>query len=80
MMPSRDAISKEFNFGDFRDAFAFMTVIAGKSEEAAHHPEWFNVYNKVQITWTTHDCQGTSQKDVDMATHCDAAYQTRLNK
>ena len=64
----RDAIYKEFLFKDFNQAFGFMTRIALKADKVDHHPEWFNVYNKVQITLATHDCGGVSVRDVNMAT------------
>merc|ERR1712126_215972 len=63
----RDAIYKEFIFKDFNQAFGFMTRIALKADKVDHHPEWFNVYNKVQITLATHDCGGLSVRDVNMA-------------
>src|SRR5690348_16204082 len=75
-MPSRDSISKEYVFDNFKEAFQFMTDIADVAERKQHHPEWFNVYNKVQVTWTTHDCQGCSNKDVDMADLCDKTFKS----
>ena len=66
----RDAISRSFKFRDFTEAFAFMTRVALHAEKADHHPEWFNVYNKVDITLTTHDAGengGLSQRDLDLA-------------
>ena len=68
--PERDAISRSFKFSDFTEAFAFMTRIALHAEKADHHPEWFNVYNRVDITLTTHDAGengGLSERDVDLA-------------
>ncbi|XP_027039448.1 pterin-4-alpha-carbinolamine dehydratase-like [Pocillopora damicornis] len=63
----RDAIYKEFIFKDFNQAFGFMTRVGLQAEKMDHHPEWFNVYNKVQITLSTHDCGGLSEKDVKLA-------------
>ena len=67
MVEGRDAIHKEFKFGDFTEAFGFMTRAAIWAEKWNHHPEWFNVYNKVQITLTTHDVDGLSSLDVKLA-------------
>ena len=67
----RDAITKSFEFTDFIDAFGFMTKVAVLSEKKGHHPEWFNVYNKVKITLTTHDCSGLSEKDISLAKNID---------
>jgi len=69
-----DAITKTFLFPDFIQAFGFMTKVAIKSETLNHHPEWKNIYSKVEITWTTHDCKGLSGLDVQMAEFCDKAY------
>ena len=63
----RDAISKKFVFKDFNQAFGFMTRVALVAEKMDHHPEWFNVYNRVEITLTTHDAGGLSARDVKMA-------------
>lgn len=65
--PSRDALIREFRFDDFVGAFGFMTQVAILAEKADHHPEWSNVYNRVTILLTTHDCDGLSQRDVDLA-------------
>ena len=67
MVEGRDAIHKDFKFGDFTEAFGFMTRAAIWAEKWNHHPEWFNVYNKVQITLTTHDVDGLSSLDVKLA-------------
>ena len=69
----RDAIHKEFLFKDFNQAFGFMTRVALKAEKMDHHPEWFNVYNKVQITLSTHDCSGLSENDVQLANFIETA-------
>ncbi len=62
----------EFKFNDFVEAFGFMTKVALAAEAAAHHPEWFNVYNKVQIDLVTHDAgNAISQKDIDLAKRID---------
>ena len=71
----RDAITKEFKFSNFRKAFSFMTSIALKAEEIGHHPEWFNVYNKVKITLTTHDVNGLSEKDMILGKFIDNEYE-----
>ncbi len=62
-----DAISHDFRFKDFSEAFGFMTRVALLAQAADHHPEWSNVYNKVTITLTTHDAGGLTQKDVALA-------------
>ena len=64
----RDAIARKFEFANFNEAFAFMTRTALLAEKLDHHPEWFNVYNKVDVTLSTHDAGGVTQNDVDMAT------------
>jgi len=63
----RDAIAKTFTFKDFNQAFGFMTRVALLAEKMDHHPEWFNVYNRVEITLSTHDAGGVTQNDVAMA-------------
>jgi 4a-hydroxytetrahydrobiopterin dehydratase len=63
----RDAIFKSYRFADFKSAFAFMSGAALKAEQMDHHPEWFNVYNKVEVTLTTHDADGVTQKDLELA-------------
>lgn len=62
-----DFITKVFKFGDFAEAFAFMTHIAIIADKMDHHPEWFNVYNRVDVTLTTHDAGGVTDKDVTLA-------------
>ena len=71
----RDSITKEFKFLDFKTAFSFMTKVALKAEEIGHHPEWFNVYNKVKVTLTTHDVSGLSEKDVILGKFIDDEYE-----
>ncbi len=69
----RDAVARSFQFGDFNAAFGFMTRVALAAEKADHHPEWFNVYNKVEITLSTHDAGGLSKRDVALAGFIDEA-------
>ncbi len=68
---NEDAISRKLVFKNFNQAFAFMTQVALKAEKLDHHPEWFNVYNKVDIKLTTHDCQNLSHLDIKMAQFID---------
>jgi 4a-hydroxytetrahydrobiopterin dehydratase len=72
--PELKTITREFKFSNFQQAFAFMTKVANASEQHNHHPEWLNVYNKINITWTTHDVQGLSIKDIQMASLCDQLF------
>ncbi len=67
----RDAIQRTFQFEDFATAFAFMTRVAFAAEAANHHPEWFNVYNRVEVTLATHDAGGLTDKDIALATAMD---------
>ncbi|XP_056586158.1 pterin-4-alpha-carbinolamine dehydratase 2-like isoform X1 [Triplophysa dalaica] len=67
----RDALFKELHFKTFNQAFGFMSRVALQAEKMNHHPEWFNVYNKVQITLSTHDCGGLSKKDILLAKFID---------
>jgi 4a-hydroxytetrahydrobiopterin dehydratase len=67
----RDAISKTYKFVDFNAAFGFMTRVALKADQMDHHPEWSNVYNKVEVVLTTHDAKGVTHKDVAMAAFMD---------
>ena len=66
------AIERHFKFGNFSEAWGFMTRVALLAETQDHHPEWFNVYNRVEITLTTHDADGLSERDVRMAKSIDA--------
>lgn len=70
-VPGRDAIQKSFKFADFNAAWGFMTKVALAAEKAEHHPEWSNVYNKVEIVLSTHDAGGVSEKDVALAKFID---------
>jgi 4a-hydroxytetrahydrobiopterin dehydratase len=67
-------MTREFAFKDFNRAFGFMTQVALYAEKADHHPEWFNVYNKVRITLSTHDAGGITEKDLALASFCDECY------
>lgn len=62
-----DFITKIFKFDDFAEAIGFMTRIAIIADKMDHHPEWYNVYNRVDVTLTTHEAGGVTQKDVDLA-------------
>src|SRR3954471_2001909 len=67
----REAITRKFQFVDFDAAFAFMTRCALMASRMDHHPEWFNVYNKVDVTLATHDAGGVPRKDIDLAVAMD---------
>ena len=70
--PGRDAIAKKFVFKDFNEAFGFMTRAALAAEKMDHHPEWSNVYKTVEVTLSTHDTGGLSDKDIQLAKMMDA--------
>ena len=63
----RNAISRKFTFRDFNEAFGFMARAALIAEKLDHHPEWFNVYNKVEVTLATHDAGGVTERDLALA-------------
>lgn len=65
--PQRDGIAKRYVFKDFAEAFGFMARVALLAEKADHHPEWSNVWNRVDILLTTHDAGGLSRRDIDLA-------------
>ena len=67
----REAITRSFQFVDFDAAFAFMTRVALLAAKMDHHPEWCNVYNKLDVTLATHDASGVTQRDIDLATAMD---------
>ena len=71
VMENRDAIQKSYVFDDFIQAFGFMSKVAIVSEKMGHHPEWFNVYNKVDVVLSTHDCSGLSILDIELAKKMD---------
>ena len=71
----RDAIEKTYKFSDFKTAWGFMSAAALKAEQIDHHPEWFNVYNRVEVILTTHDADGVTDKDVALASFMDAIAQ-----
>lgn len=72
MVEGRDAIARTFRFKDFSEAWGFMSRVALLAEKQDHHPEWFNVWNRVEITLSTHDAGGLSARDVALARAIDA--------
>ncbi len=69
----RDAITKTYTFDDFGAAFGFMSQCALKAERLDHHPEWFNVYSRVEVTLATHDADGVTALDIELASFMDKA-------
>ena len=72
MAEGRDAIVRNFRFKDFSEAFGFMARVALLAEKQDHHPEWSNVYNRVEIVLSTHDAKGLSKRDIALAQAIDA--------
>ena len=72
MAEGRDAIRKDYAFRNFVEAFGWMTRAALHAEKLNHHPEWRNVWNRVEVTLTTHDCDGLSELDVRLAKRMDS--------
>jgi 4a-hydroxytetrahydrobiopterin dehydratase len=71
LVEGRDAIARTYQFANFSEAFAFMTRAALKAEAMDHHPEWFNVWNKVDVTLSTHDASGLTELDMELAAFMD---------
>ena len=69
----RDAIARTYRFADFNAAFGFMTRVALKADKMDHHPEWSNVYNRVEVLLTTHDADGVTALDIELARFMDEA-------
>ena len=67
VVDGRDAIRKVYEFADFNAAWGFMSRVAVKAEQMDHHPEWFNVWNKVDVTLATHDAGGVTELDLTLA-------------
>jgi 4a-hydroxytetrahydrobiopterin dehydratase len=72
-LDGRDAIRRVFRFPDFNSAWGFMSRVALQAEKLDHHPEWSNVYGTVDITLSTHDCDGLSERDIALARFIDGA-------
>ena len=70
-LKDRNAITKNYQLADFNAAFGFMSRVAIKEEKMDHHPEWFNVYNRVEVTLSTHDAGGVTQLDIELAKFMD---------
>ena len=72
ILSERAPISKSYKFKQFNEAFSFMTSVAMFAEKINHHPEWFNVYSRVDVVLTTHDLNGVSELDIKLAVHMDS--------
>ncbi|MEZ5925391.1 MAG: 4a-hydroxytetrahydrobiopterin dehydratase [Hyphomicrobiaceae bacterium] len=72
MVEGREAITRRYTFQDFSAAFGWMTRVALKAEKLDHHPEWTNVWNRVDVVLTTHSAKGLTDLDLDLARQCDA--------
>lgn len=72
--PESHSLKRSLRFGSFPEALGFMVTVGVEAQQRDHHPEWFNVYDRVDIVWRTHDCGGVSEKDVEMAKRCDDIY------
>lgn len=72
----RDAITRKFEFQNFRAAWTFMEDVAVEADEMSHHPEWTNIYSKVDVTLTTHDVGGVSEADIELAEFMNAVAET----
>lgn len=70
-----DSLKRNLQFANFADALGFMVTVGVHAQARDHHPEWFNVYNRVDVAWRTHDCNGVSILDVEMAQKCDEIFQ-----
>ena len=77
LVEGREAITQTFMFSNFIQSFGFMSEVALQAEKSDHHPEWFNVYNKVEVTLATHDCNGLSLNDVRLARFMDSIQESR---
>ena len=71
-LEGRDAIRRQIVFTDFAEAFGFMTQVALIAEKADHHPEWTNIWNRVEVLLTTHDAGGLSPRDIELAEQIDS--------
>ena len=74
---ARQALVRHFRFADFAEALGFMTEVGLHAERRNHHPEWSNVYDRVDVAWTSHDARGVTGRDVAMARVCDQAAAAR---